>query len=304
MKSERWNKRVQHQIEYIALLGVLLIIWLASLKTVIKMAEFLGWFFFSVLRLRRKVTLQNLERAFPEKTPEERLEIARRTYKNFAKMTLEYMRFPVYKKGEILSLCRIEDLEQIDRVLENGKGGVLLAGHFGNWELMGAAVAQKGYPVSYLVGEQHNKKVDDRMNSCRTLMGVGIIHMGVSVRGVIKALRKNEIIGLLSDQDAGREGVFVDFFGIPSSTHQGPAAFALKTGAPIIFGTTIHLPHGRHRLVYELLTFDHLNGVTPENIREVTQAYSSLLERWIRRYPDHWFWMHRRWKSRPSNTEQ
>lgn len=219
-------------------------------------------------------------------------------------MTLEYMRFPAFNKEKILSLCSLEGTQNFDWALKNGKGGVVVAGHFGNWELMGAAIALKGYPVSFLVGEQHNKMVDDRMNNHRSLMGIQIIHMGVAVRGVIKALRSNEFVALLSDQDAGKEGVFIDFFGIPSSTHQGPAIFALKTGAPILFGTAIRLPKGRHRMVCEVLTFDHLKGLTLENIREVTQAYSSLLEKWIRRYPDHWFWMHKRWKSKPPKTER
>jgi len=302
MNSKFW-KKIQHRIEYISLQGILLIIWQVPLKTVLKMGDFIGWFFFSVVRIRRKVSLQNLTRAFPEKSHQEKMGIARRAYKNFAKMTLEYMRFPAYSQEDIFSLCQVEGGENIEWVLRNGRGGVVVAGHFGNWELMGAVLALSGYPVSFLVGEQHNKRVDDRMNSHRKMMGIQIIHMGVAVRGVIKALRNNEFVALLSDQDAGREGVFIDFFGIPSSTHQGPAAFALKTGSPIIFGTTIRLPKGRHRMICELLTFDHLKGMTEENIREVSQAYSSLLEKWVRLYPDHWFWMHRRWKSKPSKME-
>jgi KDO2-lipid IV(A) lauroyltransferase len=302
MKSRIW-KKIQHQIEFIALQGIFLIIWQVSLRTLLMMGDMLGWFFFSVIRMRRKITLQNLTRAFPNKSKKEKVSIARRTYKNFAKMTLEYMRFPVLDKETIFSLCHLEGVKYLDWVIKNGKGGILVAGHFGNWELMGAVLALKGYPISFLVGEQHNKKVDDRMNSHRRLMGIRIIHMGVAVRSVIKSLRNNEFVALLSDQDAGREGVFIDFFGIPSSTHQGPAAFALKTGSPILFGTTIRLPRGKHRMVCELLTFDHLKGVTPDTIREVSQAYSSLLEKWIRLFPDQWFWMHRRWKSRPPEEE-
>ena len=188
----------------------------------------------------------------------------------------------------------------MDWILKRGRGAILVGGHFGNWELMGAALAQMGYPIVFLVGEQHNILVDRMMNRHREFMGIQIIHMGAAVRGVIKSLRANCIVALLSDQDAGRDGVFVDFFGKKSSTHQGPAVFALKTGVPIVFASAIRRPCGRHHIVLEKLCFDHLKNITDENIKEVTQAYTSLLERKIREYPDHWFWMHRRWKSSPS----
>ena len=298
MKSKVW-KNVRHRVEYVFMLGFVLLAWMVSLKTILLAADVLGWFAFSVLRVRRRVVLDNLAQAFPEKSEKTRIEIARRTYQNFAKMIVEYIRFPLLDRDTVLSLCKVEGLEHLDWALDGGKGAVMVAGHFGNWELMGAAIAQLGYPVSFLVGEQHNRLVDDMMNQHRELMGIRIIHMGVAVRGVIKTLRGNGFVALLSDQDAGRDGVFVDFFGRKSSTHQGPAIFALKTGAPVLFGSAIRLPRGRHRIVCERLCFDHLEGMTPENIQEVTQAYTRLLERAVRKYPDHWFWMHRRWKSRP-----
>ncbi|HEX9935396.1 MAG TPA: lysophospholipid acyltransferase family protein, partial [bacterium] len=146
------------------------------------------------------------------------------------------------------------------------------------------------------------KRIDDMMNRNRERMGAGIIHMGIAVRGVIKVLRNNGIIALLSDQDAGREGVFVDFFGRPSSVHQGPAVFALKMGSPVIFMNAVRLPEGRMRIVLKAVKSDGLNEATPENVRKVTQAYTTLLEKAIRQYPDHWFWMHRRWKTKPASA--
>jgi KDO2-lipid IV(A) lauroyltransferase len=292
-------KRIRHRIEYGILVSAVFLLNRLPLKAVLAFADALGWTAFRILRIRRKVTLDNLRIAFPEKTEAERIAIGGRSYRNFAKMIFEYSRFPVLKKEDVLSLCTVEDREKIDRVLAGGKGAVLVAGHFGNWELMGAALAMMGYPVSFLVGEQHNKLVDDMMNRNRERMGISVIHMGVAVRGVIKALRGNGFVALLSDQDAGREGVFVDFFGKPSSTHQGPAVFALKMGSPVLFGSAVRLSGGRMHMESEVLRFDDLKEVTPENIRTVTQAYTRLLEQAIRRHPDHWFWMHRRWKTKP-----
>jgi len=264
----------------------------------------LGWFAFHILKVRRRVVLNNLVHAFPEKSEQELLGIACRTYQNFAKMIFEYMRFPVMKKEEILNMCQMDNPEHFDWILENGKGGILIGGHFGNWELMGAHIAQSGYPVSFLVGKQRNKRIDNVMNENRSLMGIKIIRMGMAVRGVLKTLRNNEIIALLSDQDAHKEGVFVDFMGRKASTPQGPAVFALKTGAPILFTSAVRLPKGKHRTASTILRFDHLKDLTPENIQEVTQAYTSVLEEMVRKYPDHWFWMHRRWKTRPPEEKK
>lgn len=298
MIIEDW-KKIRHRIEYFFLMGILLWLWMVSLKTVLLVGDVLGFFVFSVLRIRRRVVMENLKQAFPEKSNQELLGIAKRTYQNFAKMVFEYMRFPIIKREDVLSLCSIEGREVIDWVLKRKKGAVLIAGHFGNWELMGAYLAQLGYPIYFLVGEQHNKLVDDMMNCYREIMGIRIIHMGVAVRGVIKALRNNQFVALLSDQDAGRDGIFVEFLGRQASTPQGPAIFVLKTGAAILFGYPIRLPHGKQRIYTECLCFDHLDGISPKNIHEVTQAYTRLLEKAVRNHPDHWFWMHRRWKSTP-----
>jgi KDO2-lipid IV(A) lauroyltransferase len=296
-------KIIRHRVEYYTFMCFLLVIYLIPLETVFVISDLLGWYIYSVLRVRKKVVLKNLRIAFPEKSEKELKKIGLRTYQNFAKMVFEYSRFPFLKKETVLGDWEIEGREHIDWALKRGNGAVIVAGHFGNWEYMGACLAQLGYPVSFLVGEQHNKLIDDMMNRNREIMGIRIIHMGIAVRGVMKTLRDNGIIALLSDQDAGKQGVFVQFFGRPSSTHQGPAIFALKTGAPIIFASAIRLPRGKHRMVFELLRFDYLDGITDKNIYEMTQAYTTLLENKIREYPDHWFWMHRRWKRKPPESQ-
>jgi KDO2-lipid IV(A) lauroyltransferase len=296
-------KIIRHRVEYYVFMGFILVILLIPLEMVFVISNWLGWIVFSVFRVRRKVVLKNLRTAFPEKSTKSLKQIGLRTYQNFAKMVFEYSRFPLLKKETVLADWEVEGIEHVDGALERGNGAVLVAGHFGNWEYMGACLAQMGYPIAFLVGEQHNKLIDDMMNQNRELMGIRIIHMGIAVRGVMKTLRDNRIVALLSDQDAGRQGVFVQFFGKPSSTHQGPAIFALKTGAPIIFASAIRLPRGKHKMVFELLRFDYLDGITDKNIYEMTQAYTTLLENKIREYPDHWFWMHRRWKRKPLESQ-
>jgi len=298
MKSKRVMK-IRHRIEYIVLYVIMVLLQHTTLKSAIRAAERLGDFVFFVLKTRRKVVYDNLTLAFPEKSEEEKFKIARRAYRNFAMMIFEYCRFPVLTREDVLSLVSIEGGEKIEEALEHGRGAVMVAGHFGNWELMGAALSLKGYPICFLVGEQHNKLVDNRMNEFREMMGIKIIHRGVAVRGVLKALRENMFVALLSDQDAGKDGVFVNFFGKLSSTHQGAAVFALKTKSPIITGVPIRYDGYKHHVVCGIIKTDQYNGVTDENVKKLTQAYTSFLEEQIRKYPDHWFWMHKRWKSHP-----
>lgn len=300
---KRWRK-IRYGIEFSFMKTMMLPIWLLSVRGLDILGNGLGWFVFKILRVRRQVVMDNLAKAFPEKTEQELLETANRTYQNFAKMIFDYMRYPVMAKADVLNMCEMENPEHFDWILENGKGGVLISGHFGSWELMGAYIAQCGYPISFLVGKQKNSRVNNVMNENRAMMGIGIIQMGMAVRGVIKALRNNEMIALLSDQDARKDGVFVDFMGRKASTPQGPAVFAIKTGAPILFACSVRQPNGRHRIISTVFRFEHLKDLTLNNIQEVTQAYTSALEKMIRKYPDHWFWMHKRWKTRPPEEKK
>ena len=214
--------------------------------------------------------------------------------------TLVFSRFPLLDGKDILDLCRVEDPDRMNEVMGSIQGGgLLIAGHFGNWELLGGTVAQLGLPISVVVQEQKNSILDTIIDDHRQKVGMKTIRLGLGVREVIKALKRGEFVALLIDQDAGRNGAFVDFFGIPTSVHKGPAILTLKTRLPILFGSPIREKDGRYRVEWQYLTFDHLDGATPENIHHVTQKLTTMLEQAIRKHPDHWFWMHRRWKSSP-----
>jgi KDO2-lipid IV(A) lauroyltransferase len=178
-----------------------------------------------------------------------------------------------------------------------------VAGHFGSWELMGAAVSQRGYPLDFLVGEQHNLLVDNLMNDYRRSMGIGIIKMGVAAKGIMKALKENRFVAMLSDQDAGSDGTVVEFFHRPASTPKGPAAFALKMDAPIIMAFIIRESKKKQRIVIEKPMFGERTSDKEEDIRKLTQTYTQKLEEYIIKYPDHWFWPHRRWKSTTKEYE-
>ena len=291
-------KKIRHRIEYIGIKTISNLTQILPYRLSLKMGSILGNLAFSLFRVRSRVTLDNLKRAFGKKYNQQEFKtIARNAYRNIGKGFVEYAMFPAFIKKNLNTLIEFEGLEYLDQALQDKKGAVLVAGHFGSWELMGAATSYKGYPLDFLVGEQHNLLVDNIMNKYRQLMGIGIIKMGVATRGVIKALKNNRLVAMLSDQDSGRDGTVVKFFGYPASTPKGPAAFALKVGAPIIMGFIIRQNNGMQKVIFEKVEFQKKSEDRDEDIKNLTQAYTAILEDYIRKYPDHWFWPHRRWKT-------
>ena len=291
------TKKIRHNIEYAAVKSLLVLLNLVPYRLALLAGDTIGVLAFSVLRIRRAVTLDNLRKSFGTQYSESEYRgIASRAYRNIAKSMIEYALFPSLKRRNLDSFISIIGSENLQRIKEIGSGAVLVTGHFGSWELMGAFLARRGWPINYLVGEQHNLKVNRLMNDHRRMFGIGLIEMGVAARGVIKAVRAGRMVAMLSDQDAGSDGVVVNFLGRPASTPKGPAAFSLKTGAPLACGYIIR--HGfSQTIIIEPVLETGRTGDKDEDIKHLTQAYTSLLEEYVRRYPDHWFWPHRRWKS-------
>lgn len=292
-------RKIKHKIEFLGVRFIFLINSLFPHRLAIFFADCLADFTFYIVKKRRNVTFENLKNAFPEKKEEEIKKIAHGAYRQFSRMMFEYARFPKFSDKEILKKVKLENEHVLKDSLNRGRGAIIVSGHFGNWELMGASMSLNGYPVSLLVGEQKNKQVDEMMNKFRQDKGLGIIKMGIAARGVIKTVKENKFIALLSDQDAGKNGVFVDFFGRKASTPGGTAAFALKTGADVIFGVTIRNDKCRHTVVLEKIDFEDIADNKKDAIRELSQRYTARLEYYARKHPDHYFWMHKRWKTRP-----
>jgi KDO2-lipid IV(A) lauroyltransferase len=256
----------------------------------------LGWVAFHIARIRRDVVMTNLRQGIggDDKALEA---IGTRCYENLGRGLVEYLRFPLLTREFVQETVKAVGRESLDSALARGRGVMAVTGHFGDWELMGAAFSLMGYPVHLLVGEQHNQRVDDTMNAYRQVAGVGIIPMGVAMRRVLQTLRKNEIVALLSDQDAHEEGVFVDFLGKPASTPKGPAAFALKTGAAMLPAFIVREGKtGKHTVYFESAIYPDKTST----IYSLTKSYTDKLESYIKQYPDHWFWPHRRWKTKPN----
>jgi KDO2-lipid IV(A) lauroyltransferase len=297
--SSRWI-RARHRLE---LAGVKLLIALPRvlpMRTSVRLGGALGLFFFDVVRMRRRVTLENLDLAFGETlAPAEKIRIGRRSYVNFAKSIVEFASFGRLRGEDFRRLVRFEGIEHLREPLARGKGIVAVTGHLGSWELLGAGVADRGFPVDFLVGEQSNSLVNDVMNGLRRSAGIGIIERGVAARGVFEALRAGRIVALLADQDARRAGLFVDFFGAPASTFQGPAQFAYRTLSPIVCCAIARSADDTHDVTLFEPLYPRAGSDRDAEILRLTREHVRILEECVRRHPEDYFWAHRRWKTRP-----
>lgn len=296
--------KYKHRLEYALLASLGLTARRISDKAAARAGARLGDLVFDVFKFRRKVALDNLAKAFPERPLVEIEDIARRLYRNLGKNLLEFLRFPKMSDNDIRDKVRFEGREHFDQAIQGGKGALLISSHFGNWELYASAIAAYGYPISVVVYEQHNPLSDELMNSIRRLKGIDVIYKQDAPRAILKALSQNRFVAILIDQDAGADGVFVDFMGCPASTAKGPAVFAIRTGAPLLTGVIVRREGGKHTGYIEPPVYADPQADRDEETHRLTALVTSAMERYVREYPDHWYWVHRRWKTKPKDRSK
>ncbi len=277
-----------------------LLINVVPLKLGLWLAGFAGKLVFAVLPKERRKMRENLKSAFPEKKDAEIERIAKEVFSNLCKTAVELVSFRKLTP-RTLDLWVTSDgaYEKIDRVLSKGKGVIMLASHFDNWELISAYFTLKGYNGTVIARRIYFHKYDKFINKLRNYVGVGVIYRDDSPKKILRVLKQNAMLGILADQDVDSvDGVFVDFFGRPTYTPKAPVALALASGAPIVPCFMIR-EKNRHRLVLEEPMKLEEKSDKQETIRFNTQKWSRIIESYIRRYPEQWVWMHRRWKTKP-----
>jgi KDO2-lipid IV(A) lauroyltransferase len=260
----------------------------------------LGRFCYHFVPVRRDVVLSNLRAAFGSELDETAVrDLARRFYAHLGTTLLEFCTLDRRSPRQFAEFVSIVGLEHFEALRTAGRGAILVSGHFGNWELLGAALAAHDYPTHYLVKSQRNKLVDRLQNGVRRRVGVGIIRTDGPITDMVRALRRGEFLGLLSDQDAGGAGLFVDFLGRPASVFRGAAHLAFRLKCPILVGFVVRQADGRHQLTATEPI--HADPAWDEDtaVRELTRLHTQRLEAMVRRVPEQYFWVHRRWKTRP-----
>ncbi len=259
----------------------------------------LGRMAYCLFRDRRGIALQNLRTAFgQEKSEEEIHQIAQRTFMNLGMTAVEFFRIPMMNAEDMKQKVTVEGLENAEKVLDNEKtGALLLLSHFGNWELMGVIPRIINHPISVVAKPVKNSRIDRWVTQIREGVGLTVISTEKGGRRIIEALRENGIVGILIDQRAKRsECIWVDFFGRKAPTTPAVAVLAARKGVPVIPVFMVRNGDRRHRLVVKEPLRLVKTGDIKKDTETNTQLMNQTLESMIRQYPDHWFWVHRRWE--------
>ena len=288
---------MKNKTEYIIFILFSRFFRLIGLNLSRKFSLFLAFFFFYILPIRKKVVLKNLEIAYPENNLSTIKKSAFRIYKSFAITLVELLYLPYMKRQEIINAVECLNPELIIEKYNEGKGVILLSSHFGNWEFIAISVAlQINIPFSVIVKPLRNPYVYDWMNRARTKFGNEIVPLGISIRKTYQTLKEKKIVAMVADQRGPQEGVRVIFFGREVSVYTGPAALALKTGSPIIFGVPVRQKNYKYRTILVEISQNDLPESYEEKIKEISQRHTAYLEKIIRENPAQWLWMHDRWK--------
>jgi KDO2-lipid IV(A) lauroyltransferase len=252
-------------------------------------------------RLRR-VGVRNLQLALPELGEREQMRILQGVYRHLGWQLVEFCRMPRYTPENLRNWARTEGLEHYLAAQARGKGVLVITGHLGAWELSSFYHSLMGYPMSMVIRRLDNRRLDAFVNGIRCLHGNQVLHKDDFGRGLLTAMREGRTVGILMDTNmTPPQGAFVDFFGHQACAATGLAHVARKTGAAVLpgfmlweqsekkyvlhFGPEVEIPH---------------TGDVAADILEGTQRCTHAIEGWIRRYPDQWLWIHRRWKTRPA----
>jgi len=265
----------------------------------------IGAIAFSVLGRLRRVGVRNLELAFPEMTSSDRETTLRSEYRNLGFLLAEFCKMPDYTAEEASRFIRYEGLENFLAARERGKGVLVLTGHLGAWELSSFYHSLMGMPMGMVIRRLDNPLVDAFVNRIRCLHGNRVIHKDDFARGLIASMRAGETVGILMDTNmTPPQGVFVPFFGLLACTASGMARIAAKTGAAVVPGFLLWEPSEQRYVLHFGEELEVIRtGDAEQDALANTASFTSAIERYIRRYPEQWLWLHRRWKTRPPGEE-
>jgi Kdo2-lipid IVA lauroyltransferase/acyltransferase len=253
----------------------------------------------------RNVGMRNLEMAFPEKTEKERKRILRAEFTSLGRQLAELCQFPRYTPENIDEVVIYEQLENYERAYARGKGVLFLTAHFGGWELSAFAHSLHGHRVNIVMRPMDNPYLDRMLQNYRTMHSNKVVPKDDFVRGLLAAMKAGETVGILMDTNmTPPQGVFVDFFGIPACTASGLARIALRTDAAVVPGFTIWDESlGKYRLRFDPALELVRTGDLEADIVSNTQKFTKVIEDYVRKYPEQWLWVHRRWKTRPQGEK-
>ncbi|MBU0633923.1 MAG: lysophospholipid acyltransferase family protein [Candidatus Omnitrophica bacterium] len=280
-----------------------------------RLGQFLAWilprslaYCFAALICRLKFTLGRKERVFVinnfriilAQDGKNTYKYARNLYGNFGRYLVDFFRAHQIDRKFVDKFVRIEGRENMDAALAQGKGAIGLSAHIGNWELSAQILGVLGYKISVVALVHSNPRIDNFFNNQRRITGVKVIPVGVSVKQCFKALKNNEIVGILGDRDfSGKNGILVDFLGKQMLAPRGPVILSIRTGAPIVPVFVIRDEKNEHYFKYFLNKpiYPQSSSDAEDNIRQLTQHYVKIIESYVKRYPDQWYLFREFWRA-------
>lgn len=296
-------KKLQHRAEYGALRGLVRALGAVPWDRAGRIGAGVGAMGYRPLGVRRRVVERQIAAAFPELRPEQVKELAGRSYRHLGRSAIETALLPGLGQAGVLRLVsEVENWDLVERAHAAGRGIVIVAGHLGNWELAAAYIAARGVPLDVIVRKMGNPLFDRYLNQTREQLGVNVVYDAQAVRHTPRALREGRAVGFVADQGVrGLASTFVPFFGRPAKTPRGAAVFALRFAAPVIFVAALRKADGSYLVGFEEISVVD-SGNREQDVDGVVLRFTQVLEKWVRRAPDQYFWQHRRWRRQPPDT--
>ncbi|MGB2603761.1 MAG: lysophospholipid acyltransferase family protein [Candidatus Sulfotelmatobacter sp.] len=261
----------------------------------------LAWAVYLLHVRLRQVGMRNLAIAFPGKSEADRARILRAEFASLGRQLAEVCHFPKYTRENVEQVVVYDGLENYERAYARGKGVLFLTAHFGGWELSAFTHSLHGHWMHVVVRAMDNVYLDRLIRRYRMMHGNQIVEKDDFVRGLLAAMKAGEVVGILMDTNmTPPQGIFVDFFGIPACTASGLARIALRTDAAVVPTFTIwDAPLKKYRLRFDPAVELMRTGDIEADIQANTQKFTTIIEEYVRKYPEQWLWVHRRWKTRP-----
>ena len=292
-----------HRAEYTAFRAVIGALGTLDWERAGNLGARIGALGYRPLGIRRRVVERQIAAAFPGLDDAAVVRIARAAYEHLGRTSIEATMLARLGRGAVLDLFEGADSwDAVEQALAKGRGLILVTGHLGNWELAGAYLAARGVPLDAIARRMSNPLFDRYLTETRSRIGMVVVHDADAVRRTPRSLRENRAVAFLADQGVlGLASTFVPFFGRPAKTPRGPAVFALRLQVPLVFGVAIRQPGGKYRLAFEPVLVED-TGDRDRDVDAIVARYTATLERWVRRYPEQYFWHHRRWRRQPPDT--
>ena len=301
----RKKSKLQTALEYHVVRILLGVIGVFPYRVSLKFGEALGILLFHLIKGARKTAFRNLEIAFPKNPEEKNRKIAKGTFKSLGRHIGFVSHFPKFKKEDIRDLITIHGKNHYFAAEDSGRGMLFFTGHFGSWEVFNLLAPAFERDMNILVRRMDNKRIESYVDSLRTKFGSSTLGKKEAPRRLYRLLNDGRTLGILADLNAQlHDGVFVDFFGVPAATTKSIAKLVVKT-KPVLFPAfAVWEEKERKYCVYleEPIEYE-ITGDRERDILEITRLFTQSVETWVRKYPEQWLWIHKRWNTRPPGEQ-